>query len=201
MIKILQPGTPMTVEGTWRLYQGPLGCGKGPETGQAWFIEVQQIIQPNPIVATNPGSFISVRPGGSELPSLLATAPPQAIEATVPAMTAEAADQTATFVPIAATITLNATRNPALTPQTTPPPSATFAAGIATSTPGAEQSTATPGPSPTVTATSNPSDGGTGPIRTPLPPLSTATPGDPYLGSGATPTFTPTPSPSPDPYA
>ena len=44
IVRILNPGTQMTVQGIWRLYQGPLGCGKGPSTGSAWYLQTQKIV-------------------------------------------------------------------------------------------------------------------------------------------------------------
>ena len=50
VISLLTNGLPMTVDGFFRLYEGPLGCGKGAPDGSAWYLEVIQIVQPNPLV-------------------------------------------------------------------------------------------------------------------------------------------------------
>jgi hypothetical protein len=39
----------MTVEGYWRLYEGPLGCGKNAPRAAIWYLEVLRIVEPNPL--------------------------------------------------------------------------------------------------------------------------------------------------------
>lgn len=46
---LLPPGLTMTVEGTWRKWRGPIGCGKRAMVGDIWFVDVERIIDPNPI--------------------------------------------------------------------------------------------------------------------------------------------------------
>ena len=38
----------LTVEGVWRLYQGPVGCGKEPARDFVWYLETVRIVEPNP---------------------------------------------------------------------------------------------------------------------------------------------------------
>lgn len=38
----------LTVDGVWRLYQGPVGCGKEPERDFVWYLETVRIVEPNP---------------------------------------------------------------------------------------------------------------------------------------------------------
>ncbi len=49
IVRLIPEGTPMTIEGFWRRYSGPLGCGKKPPTARVWYLEVTQIVQPNPL--------------------------------------------------------------------------------------------------------------------------------------------------------
>jgi hypothetical protein len=49
IVRLAPEGTPMTIDGWWRLYQGPLGCGKQPPDGFAWYLDAAQIIAPNPL--------------------------------------------------------------------------------------------------------------------------------------------------------
>ena len=41
--KLVADGSPMTVDGIWHLYEGPLGCGKEPESQNLWYLEVLHI--------------------------------------------------------------------------------------------------------------------------------------------------------------
>jgi hypothetical protein len=52
VLRLVAPGTTMTVTGTWRAYQGPLGCGKEPKDGTVWYLQVDRILEPNPLVGT-----------------------------------------------------------------------------------------------------------------------------------------------------
>jgi hypothetical protein len=52
VLRLVAPGTTMTVSGIWRAYQGPLGCGKEPEDGTVWYLQVDRIIEPNPLLGT-----------------------------------------------------------------------------------------------------------------------------------------------------
>ena len=49
ILRFVPPNQALMVEGIWRVYHGPFGCGKEPTTGNAWYLEVTQVIQPNPI--------------------------------------------------------------------------------------------------------------------------------------------------------
>ncbi|MFO7678857.1 MAG: hypothetical protein R6X34_02300 [Chloroflexota bacterium] len=73
LVRYLPEGLEMTVEGVWRLYDGPLGCGKGPADGVAWYLQVERIIAPNPlplisrtVMPTLPGAsgtIVATQPG------------------------------------------------------------------------------------------------------------------------------------------
>ena len=182
IISLSNDDLPMTVDGFFRLYEGPLGCGKEAPDGSAWFLEVIQIVQPNPLVgagrpsgsigfSTVPPGGLGPTPGGPLLPTP-STAPGTGTPSGVPTMTP--------------------------TGETPSPPTATVEGGIprATSIPtatatGEATSELTPTPTPTPlpgTTTATPTvTRGSGPTRTPTP---TAT-RDPYIGP-PTPTATPT---------
>lgn len=49
LLSIVPEGISFTVEGVWTLYRGPVGCGKEPPTKPVWYIDVVQIVRPNPI--------------------------------------------------------------------------------------------------------------------------------------------------------
>jgi len=49
LLKYVPDGTTLTVEGIWRLYDGPLGCGKQAADDIAWYLAVERIVSPNPL--------------------------------------------------------------------------------------------------------------------------------------------------------
>ena len=65
IIQLVAVDTPMTLQGIWRLYQGPLGCGKGPPDGSMWYLDVKKILQPNPLVGKN-GQIIPIIIGNGD---------------------------------------------------------------------------------------------------------------------------------------
>ena len=179
VLRLLAEGTPMTVTGIWRLYSGPVGCGKAPPDANVWFLAVDQIIEPNPLFGEG-GSMLTVIAG-----SPLATLPP--LDLSVPMATA-APTLTAT-VPLASPDAALAT-TPAVLPTVgavaTETPTTTATVGTTgtltiTATP---TQTGTPGPSPTAGPSPTPSatvEGG----ETTTPGIPTATPGGPgYPGAG-----------------
>lgn len=190
VVRILEPGTDMTVQGIWRLYQGPLGCGKGPPSGSTWYLQAQRIVQPNPLVGDGSAGPIDIEGANQGLPDLLPTnvatstpAPNQIIE--TPLATATA-NQTGPSLTIEPTGTADGVIG--VTPSLTP--------SFATNTPGPGGNT--PGPAPTTGATATTGSGGgeNGPTatpQTPLPPTATQSPGG-YPGEG---TAEPTPNPYP----
>lgn len=56
--RLLPPDLTMTVVGTWQQWQGPVGCGKQAVTRQIWFLNVTEIVSPNPLtmVTLTPGT-------------------------------------------------------------------------------------------------------------------------------------------------
>lgn len=179
-LTLLAPGSTMTVEGIWRLYTGPVGCGKGPETDNVWYLQVERIIQPNPLVSgtRDPRAYllngVSTPPFPTINPSRTrvavgSTAPPAATAAT-PTPTNTAVTPIGSVFPTLTgtpdgTTTATPTRFIRATPTGTPP---------ANSTPGTPTPEGTPGP----TATFGPS-----PTSPPIPPYPGNTP-TPYPGPG-----------------
>lgn len=186
LLRLLEPGTPITVTGFWQAYQGPLGCGKQPDDGTVWYLAVDRILEPNPIRGT-PGPQLTVIPG-TGLPTL---GPEATLGTETPTLEVTPTD-TESFT---LTVTLSPTIPGGLTPSpnvTTPPvtPLVTAGSPAATPSPGTTPlSTPPEGSTPTPTAT-----GGT--PGTTTPGLPTNTP----AGTGYPPDQTsPTPT-SPNPY-
>lgn len=196
VMRQVAPATTLTVEGTWRQYQGPLGCGKGAPRGVAWYLEVQRIIQPNPLYSID-GVVISIENGVPSLPDGSGFTP--TITPDQPIITPGA-----TITP---TAVITSTVDPFATPSITPSPTLALPGEgtptlfpTATATPpagGTLPSTVTPPAGATPTATFIP---GTTPTLTPeLPPVATATPGTPGSGYPGPPTATPTATTNPYP--
>lgn len=163
-------GATLTVDGIFRLYEGPAGCGKRPVAGNVWFLEALQIIQPNPLVlvdgvvadaslylpstAVRPGqtgaganaggNSTAVPPAGGYPPPLATVSGTIIATGTVLAIPTASTTATATGTPAAGTATLT----------TTPTATATNGAGgpAATATPtmtSTAPATALPSPTPT----------------------------------------------------
>ncbi len=188
---LVSSGTEMTVQGIWRVYQGPMGCGKGPASGNAWYLQVQKIVHPNPLVSASGGGGVNVQDASVGLPELLPTLLPTAtttptetpvptVETTptgLPNVGGESVTVTATLVGsgtvVPAVTVTPATASPTFDPSVTP--------GLGT---------------PTATATligSGPGASATGTPATPLPPTATLNSGGGYPGA-------PTATTDPDPY-
>ncbi len=200
LVRRLPDGLTMTVEGVWRQYTGPFGCGKEPETGAAWYLQVERIISPNPLplgngtpfatiqVPMNGESGIAITPFVTQTPETAVTEPPGiGITALPPGgvlpthtpnpLSTATSGPTATLDPTNPTTT----RFPGLTPSATPQPDGT----PTSSTPG------TPTPTPTRGAT------GTPPPTVPGINTQTPAPTSPgYIGPGPS-----TPVPTDDPYS
>lgn len=61
LVNRLPDGLTMTVEGVWRQYNGPLGCGKEPVDGSAWYLQVERIIAPNPLPLMDGTPFATIQ--------------------------------------------------------------------------------------------------------------------------------------------
>lgn len=182
LLPFITPGTDMTVLGIWSAYKGAVGCGKQPPEETVWYLAVERILEPNPLVGTN-GIILTVIPG-EPLPTFSGIETPDfETPAVTPTIESTSADtQTPTLLP-------------GSTFEFTPTPELTVLPGTPT-TPGAIASpTASPGvggttaltPTIDLTATPEPTNGI--PV-TGTPPLPTSTPSTP--GYPSQPTATPT---------
>jgi hypothetical protein len=194
VLKLVPSGTTLTVEGIWRLYEGSVGCGKGAPQTLIWYLQVERIIQPNPLPGFGP------LPDG-DTPAPVGTQPPDGTE---PTPTEEDGTAVPTSTPIT-TPTPTATPTTEMTPSITPSPTATLLSGEMTPTPSDPFITNTPDPaaSPTATGTSPTTTNTPPPLTTPgtavptVPGLNTSTPGpSPTPGSGYPGPGTPTPTPT-----
>lgn len=177
LVEILDIGTPITVEGIWRVYDGPVGCGKEPSRQVVWYLQAQRIVAPNPLTA---GDSAAVVPGavdavGGDL---------------APAALPEDNEPVVTPTPLVdGTPASEAGAEPteSVTASAISPPSPTPLFQLPTATDDAEP-TPRPGRTPTATPTVTPTNGAASP---------TPEPGE-GAGATATPTMTATPTPIPD---
>ena len=49
--KLADPGLGLVVQGQWRQWEGPVGCGRRVPNQQLWYLEVTSIVSPNPLLA------------------------------------------------------------------------------------------------------------------------------------------------------
>ncbi len=189
ILPLIPRNAEITVDGIWRLYSGPLGCGKEPPAGNSWYLEAQWIVEPNPLRGA--GQIAEVEPGGGLLgpPETLST---PTLSVTLPA-TLTLPTPTATLATSATPARLPTPDHRAsATPTSSPTPSPTITRAVTASP------TATAGPSGTPTPSLTPSVTPSPPSITITPnPFATATSGPPA------PTFTPggyPAPPSPSPY-
>ncbi len=199
IVRLVPAGTSMTIQGIWRLYQGPLGCGKDPAKGSAWYLDVMKILQPNPLVGEG-GQVIPIIIGDGDqgFPALL---PTLETDGMIPTVTIDlltvTVDGTELVLP---TVEGQVTFTPTPTAVDGVPPTATIQQTL---TPLAPTETIVPGQTATVVtmtpvATNDPSipTGTHTPEAPPVPPTATQNPDGGYPG----PVDTPVPTPSPDPY-
>jgi hypothetical protein len=202
VVKRLPDGLTMTVEGIWRQYDGPLGCGKEPADGQAWYLQVERIISPNPLPLIDGGPFatIQVPLGAQNGVDITPLGTPQS-ETAVPGQPGIG------ITPLSTATPLPGITQPAPATATTFPTSTTNS-GLATATRPFPGLTPSPTPLPGATATeSDPASGGTDPTATPsltpmptVPGLTTQTPA-PTVPGGYPGTNPSTPVPTVDPYS
>jgi hypothetical protein len=198
VLGLMPANTAMTIEGIWRQYTGPLGCGKKPPTGTVWYLETISIVAPNPL--PNFGVASSGEQGNTinNAPIVATPIAPATVDGTI------ATNQETpipTPLPVGTPVTATPTSiiiNPVST-ATRPLPTPTLVSDPQSTATPTKLATATrstdgsPTATNTVTPTSTPTKGGTTtplPTETPPPsrtPVITSTPIPPQ------PTFTPGP--------
>ncbi|MCL4266001.1 MAG: hypothetical protein KJ069_22510 [Anaerolineae bacterium] len=180
-------GTVLTVEGIWRLYSGPYGCGKGPESADVWYLQVERIVQPNPLAATtaDPAAFLLMGLSTPMFPTV------------GPTGTARPTNQATPTLPASPTLTVPGGTGTAVTGTVMPTLTSTTIGGVTATPTGSLTATATgTRPStPTITPTGTLTTPG---ATSPPPPATPTPPGNPYPGATNTPPLpggTPTPTP------
>ncbi len=164
LARLIPEDTPMTIEGFWRRYSGPSGCGKKPPTAHIWYLEVTQIVQPNPL-PDFVERVVDASPDLSDEPLPLETPPSQveAPAASLPPTPTPSADAYPSPQERPTAVTPGAASPTAVAPGTTLTPTPTSTPRVAatlTPTSGAPGTTATPPaggfPTPTTFAVTPP---------------------------------------------
>lgn len=102
---LLPPGMTVTVDGVWRFWRGPVGCGKEAPMQSIWYLAVTDVIAPSPIAR------VTLTPFGAEpQPTADQTEPPSepppiGTPAPAPSSTVTAASTTAPATPQATSTT------------------------------------------------------------------------------------------------
>lgn len=183
IVRGLRDNTEMTVEGIWTFYPGSIGCGKEPMEQQGiWYLKVEQILQPNPIVTSNSSlaAQLNVIEETRDGVTVIAPESTGTVESGEPAPTSDPsapptliATATSTVSNIGnSTATVRATVPP--NSSSTPTPTATVGATVP------PNSSSTPTPAATSTAVPTISPPATSTPGAPPPPAPTATPGGGY---------------------
>ena len=194
LVKRLPDGLTMTVEGIWRQYNGPLGCGKEPANGIAWYLQVERIISPNPLPLMEGTPFATIqvpfgtRPSIDITPFQTATPETGGQPGLTPLPNGTGYPAGTLLPPTTITPLITSTIDPLL-------PTSTLLPGLTPS--------ATPEPGATKTE-SPPGEGGTDPTATPSLTLSPTIPG--FITQTPAPTRPgypgpSTPEPTVDPYS
>lgn len=157
VLRLLPGGIILTVEGFWRQYQGPLGCGKGADEGTAWYLETLQIVQPNPLPGVLEAGVVQPQEPLAPTPDGEDTAEPEL------QITLIAGTPTTT---VSVTPSPTGSGIPTATPSGTP---TVPALGTATATPSSTATVPITGTPPTATLTPTPS-------QTPPPGATQASP-------------------------
>ncbi|MBK8432178.1 MAG: hypothetical protein IPL28_13180 [Chloroflexi bacterium] len=128
LLDLVPDGGLITIEGVWRLYEGPIGCGKEPARGMVWYLEAKRIVSPNPLAfEPNSGLGALVQQIGS-----VATITPTA-EGELPSPEpVEEGDPTLATPSATPTLPSGGTAPTTGSPSPTPTPSPTARSGIAT---------------------------------------------------------------------
>jgi hypothetical protein len=183
ILRLLEPGTEMTVIGIWSAYQGPLGCGKEPTEGTVWYLAVDRILEPNPLLGASAPVLTVI--AGDALPTL---SPLETVETG----TTEATPTPESTMILTATATLDVALTIAITPTpelTSLPVTPLLTPGATPGLPGTPPIGATPGGSPTFGPSPTPeATSGAGGTTTPTFP--TNTPSVPGYPSQPSPTAT-----------
>jgi hypothetical protein len=181
VLRLVENDTAMTVTGIWRAYHGPVGCGKEPPDGTVWYLAVDQIIEPNPLLGAA-GPLITVIPGAP----LATLSPLETTEGTpTPTTMTPTVELPGTIPATLPNLLPTAGLTPTSTLPTTPLAPATTPGATGTQGAATPALTVTPGPSPTPSPTG-------GAAGTTTPGLPTSTPGGPGYPSQSSPTPTTT---------
>lgn len=179
--ELLPSGLTVTVNGVWRFWRGPVGCGKSAPLQSIWYLAVTDIVQPNPVarVTLTPPGGGPAEPTDAfdDMTETPAGPPPLGTPASEPTLTLEATEAPEATRPAA-------TPRPTSTAPASPTAEDDDVTSIAT-----EPATETPDGTASPAGTASPGATGTaggGQTATPTvtSPAATATPGGAVVDRG-----------------
>jgi hypothetical protein len=94
---LVEDGLPLVVDGRWKQWEGPVGCGRRVPVQQIWYLAVTEIISPNPLTAVQKEAGEVAEVPGSDVD--ITTAPPVVTVISLATDTAVPVIQTATAQP------------------------------------------------------------------------------------------------------
>ncbi len=143
LVSLLPPQAELTVRGRWQRWEGPIGCGKAAPTRTVWYLSVQEIVEPQPLVRPTPAGAVAAAtvgpdtrpPTSTPAPSPLPTSAPTAGAGATPTATGSLAPTPATGTAAATAIISPTTTLTATIPGGgTVTPTGTVAVGTVTAT-------------------------------------------------------------------
>jgi hypothetical protein len=165
--ELASPGTPLEIEGRWQRWEGPVGCGRRAPSQIVWYLQLTNILSPNPLNASLP-----ITPAAT-------TRPPDSVADGNITASPQPETTSATGFPAGGT--------PTATPEFSDTPVASATSAISVSPTGS----VTIGPTPTASGSGTPTATLSGTVTaTPTPGANTPTPTATTVPSGASPTPT-----------
>lgn len=178
-------GLNMTVDGIWRKYEGPLGCGKNAAAGTTWYLDAVRIIEPNPMPDFLLNNQPTPDPGsGTEIPTDITPFPDEPLPSETPSDTGYPPDgpenTPTTTIPVATPFPtpsrpVGTTPSPQVSPSATPTSTATPTASPTSGT-GTPEGTPTETPGPGTPSNTPPATVSPEPTDDDYPPPTPSTP-------------------------
>ena len=140
---LLPPGITITVDGVWRFWRGPIGCGKDAPVQSVWYLSVMDIVSPSPVAR------VTLTPTGGE-PEVT---PDDTAEAPAETPTSSGPDPVGTPVTVPSPTVVATTRPPATQVAPTATSDATATLSASPTAEDDEESTSEPTGTETATAT------------------------------------------------
>ena len=117
---LIAEGQQLTIEGRWLKYEGPVGCGDFAPDEAVWYLSIDRVLDPHPLVRASATPFLSVQVTATtvaQLPLPQATAPGSVVTVETPTL---AVNESPVESPVPAEPTATLAAYPGATPSLTP---------------------------------------------------------------------------------